>query len=139
MNDVVTEGVNDHLVEENRKLEQDLALAQATIQSQNNLLNMRTATDQQILTYLPQLTNLATNMSHVASAIQGSNNIAERQVKATSEQTELLRGIFKAVGAIKRPGLTPTYGNAPGPKICNCDGPAHDYTPGWCPAAGPKV
>ena len=23
-------------------------------------------------------------------------------------------------------------------RTCHCDGPAHTWTPGWCPADGPK-
>jgi len=77
VSDAVTEGVNAHLAEQNAKLEQQVSLLQATLESQNNLLAMRSDTEQQIIQYLPQLTHLATNMSYVASAIQEQTKVLQ--------------------------------------------------------------
>lgn len=126
--DAISQGINAHLEQENERLRRELDEVRAMLSRPVNVVlqNPQQSTLTQISQYLPQLTNIATNLSYVASAIQS----VDARLDAIAKKLE--------------PKPYPRTLSAPTAAVtgssqmsCRCDGPTHTYTQGWCPPGGP--
>lgn len=45
-------------------------------------------------------------------------------------------GMIRAIEVLRTSDVVP--GTVNRNDMCHCDGPAHPYSPGWCPATGPR-
>jgi hypothetical protein len=84
MTDALTQGINDHLVSENERLSRELDQLRAALKQPVSIQvqSQDAATLSRIKDYLPQLTNIATNLSHTASAVQALTPVLEKIAKA---------------------------------------------------------
>lgn len=87
MADALSEGINAHLVEQNDRLSRELEELRTLLRQPVNIQvqSPDSATLNRIGQYLPQLTNIATNLSYVASAVQALQPPLEKIVKALED------------------------------------------------------
>lgn len=86
MNDALTRGINAHLEQENDRLTKELDELRSLLRQPINIdVKSDAATLKRIVDYLPQLTNIATNLAHTASAIQALQPSLAKIAKALGD------------------------------------------------------
>lgn len=114
MSESVEARINQHLEEENQRLESEVQMLRMLTQNQAAMMEKQSGSTAEIVKYMPQITQLATNMSYIASAVQivGTNQLTtnsaiqdltattERQVSATESMTYVLTRIAEALEGV---------------------------------------
>lgn len=94
MSELVNEAINEELIRENERLRAQLDSARTSYAKyQNDVAQQQQASTyalNQIVAYAPQLTQIATNLSYVASSIQANNAVANRVADSLAKIAEAL-------------------------------------------------